>query len=276
MNNFPVEKLIPESKIVIFSPHYDDVLFGLGGYILGLTACGLRSSKQFHIQLLFSRSNYQTGSGDGNFDTSLDRIKYATGKRLLEDMNCLDELLGEHAYRYELLGERECMLREKVLADSEMEFPHGMYEDFNEADQQIFARIQKLVRSWAVCDDTALIFPLAIKEHIDHFITREAGITVARELGNELRCRIYFQEDKPYAGIQTPEEASRIEAFVESNHLEKRIYRTSPEKIVELAFKHYVSQVDDIYRTGVLQRAEQLRNLHVLANPCDCLYVFPR
>jgi hypothetical protein len=166
------------------------------------------------------------------------------------------------------------MLRGKILSDSPMEFPHGMYEDFNAEDWQIFGRIQKLARFWAGHEDTALVFPLAIKEHIDHFIAREAGITVAKELGAGLKCRIYFQEDKPYAGIQTSEEISRIKSFIESNHLEKRLYQTFPEKIVELAFKHYTSQVDDVYRLGVLQRAEQLRNDYGAADPCDCIYVY--
>jgi len=267
----PIEKVIPETKIVIFSPHYDDVLLGLGGYALELKASGLFSSKQFHVLLLFSRSNYQTGSGAGNFDTSLERIKFATGRRLLEDLNCLDELFGEHAYRYELLGERECMLRAKILADSEMEFPHGLYEHFSDEDWLIFKRIQCLVRAWAACEDTALVFPLAIKEHIDHFITREAGLTAAMELGSQMKARIYFQEDKPYAGIQTPEEAGRIQLFIEANRLEKRFYRTSPQEIVDLAFKHYTSQVEEVYRKGVLQRAQQLQDIHGLAAPCDCI-----
>ena len=60
---YSLEELIPESNIVIFSPHYDDVLLGLGGYILGLNANGLRPSKTFYVQLIFSHSNYQVGSG---------------------------------------------------------------------------------------------------------------------------------------------------------------------------------------------------------------------
>ena len=106
-NFFSPEELIPESNIVIFSPHYDDVLLGLGGYILGLNASGLRSSKTFRVQLIFSRSNYQVGSGAANYDRNLERIKFATGNRLMEDIACLDQLLGEHNYSYELLREKE-------------------------------------------------------------------------------------------------------------------------------------------------------------------------
>ncbi len=270
----PVQNVIPEANIVVFAPHYDDVLLGVGSYAIELKEHALLASKRFHILLLFSRSNYQAGSGAANFDASLERLKYATGRRLLEDLDCLDELLGEHQYRYELLGERECFLRDKAMADSEMEFPHGMYADFNEQDRHIFARLQALVRAWAGQPGTALVFPLAIKEHIDHFLAREAGITVARQLGRQALARFYFQEDKPYAGIQTVEEAARIEQFVEENDLQPRLYRCHPESIVDLAFKHYTSQVEEVYRKGVMQRAAELQALYGLEQPADRLFAY--
>jgi hypothetical protein len=267
-----IEQVIPENRIVAFMPHYDDLLFGLGNYVLELERTRQLGSKQFHILLIFSRSNYQVNSGPGNFDTSLERIKLATGRRVLEDTNCLDELLGAHTYRYELLRENECMLRAKNFADSAMEFPHGMYEDFNDEDQQVFQRLQALVETWAMQPDTALVFPLAIKEHIDHFITREAGITTAKKIKDRARASFYFQEDKPYAGIQTPEESERIQQFVRSNRLAARVYRAHPERLVELGFKHYVSQVEDIYRVGVQERSSQLQAMYKMNNPCDRLF----
>ncbi len=276
MEKTPIQEIIPEANIVVFAPHYDDFLLGIGGYVLELKAQNRLPSKIFHVLLIFSRSNYQAHSGAANFDTSLERVKYATGKRLLEDLECLDELLGEHQYRYELLGERECFLRAKAMADSEMEFPHGMYEDFSEQDTEIFERLKVCVRGWAAQEDTALVFPLAIKEHIDHFITREAGIVVAEELGSQAKASFYFQEDKPYAGIQTAEEAERIEEFVYIHRLQPRVFPYHPERVVELAFKHYPSQVEEVYRKGVMDRAEQLRSLYGMETPCDRMFVYPK
>ena len=275
MSILPIDKVIPEANLVMFSPHYDDFLLGVGGYILELKEQNLLHTKKVYILLIFSRSNYQTGSGSANFDTSLERIKYATGKRLLEDMDCIDELLGEHQYRYELLGERECFLRGKSFADSEMEFPHGMYEDFSVADKQIFDRLKAVVHSWASREDTALLFPLAIKEHIDHFIAREAGISVARELGHQARASFYFQEDKPYGGIATPEELARMEDFIRKNGLQPRVYRHHPEEVVRLAFKHYTSQVEEVYRKGVMDRSKQLLGFYNLDYPLDRIFCLP-
>lgn len=270
----PINDVIKQTNIVVFAPHFDDFLFLLGGYSVEMKRNRLLQTKNFHILLLFSRSNYLAGTGKGNFDTSLDRIKLATGKRLLEDMDCLNELLGNFNYRYELLGENECFARSKPFANSKMEFPHGMYEDFDMQDQQIFDRMQILIRKWANLKDTALIFPLAIKEHIDHFIVREAGIKVARELGNNASACFYFQEDKPYGGIADKQELERVDKFIMDNRLNPIIYINHPEKIIELGFKHYISQVEEVYREGICKRSDDLSNFYGVRFPCDRILAF--
>ena len=274
MSSMPIAEVISENNIVFFAPHYDDFLLGLGGYALALRAESLLASKKFHVVQIFSRSNYQNNGGAANYEKSLERIKYATGQRVIEELDCLDELLGAHAYRYELLGELECLLRGKRLSESEMEFPHGMFPDFAEQDWQIYARLKQAVQAWVDEPDTALVFPLAIMEHLDHFITREAGIAVAEASGPGGRAAFYFQEDKPYAGLASVEERARIEEFVALHRFEQRVYHTPADEVVALAFKHYASQVDDSYRKGVLARAEELRLLNRSTAPCDQIYRF--
>jgi hypothetical protein len=242
----------------------------LGGYINELKSAGLLSTKKFHVIIIFSRSNYLAATGAGNFDTSLDRVKLATGKRLLEDQNCNDELLGRYNYTYELLGEDECFTRQKSFADSEMEFPHGMYEDFDEKDHKIFSRMEAKIREYSRLADTALIFPTALKEHIDHFIVREAAMKVAKEQLPE--AVFYFQEDKPYGGIADEAELKRVADFVSSNQLESRTYECDPEKVIDLAFKHYVSQVEEVYKTGIRNRAAFLQKEMNAERPCDRVY----
>lgn len=265
----PVEQVIEQRRIVVFAPHFDDVLFMLGGYVHALRQAGLLGTKEFHVLVLFPRSNYLAGSGAGNFDRSLPRVKLATGQRIIEDLECLDALLGPMAYRYELAGERECFSRGKSFADSEMEFPHGMYEDFDAEDLRIFARMQARVRAYAGDADTALVFPMAIKEHIDHFIVREAAMHVLGDATVPKRAAFYFQEDKPYGGIATPEELSRMEAFIEGNGFESRVYACDPEYVIDLAFTHYISQVEDVYRAGIRNRAAALARRLGVDAPCD-------
>lgn len=266
-----VEHLITETNIVVFAPHFDDVLFMLGGYILEMKTKGLLGTKRFHVQLIFPRSNYLARTGAENSDISLDRLKLVTGKRLIEDLECLDELMGVGGYCYELATERECLARGKSLTTSEMEFPHGMYDDFDANDRAIFSRIKDRVRLWAVRQDTALVFPMAIKEHIDHFIVREAGVCVAAEFSANASSTFYFQEDKPYGGIASVEELKRIESFLANHTIEVKDYEYDAEGVITLAFKHYISQVEEVYRKGILNRAEQLRVANGSCRPCDRL-----
>jgi hypothetical protein len=251
-----IEKLIPQRHIVVFSPHYDDVLFFIGGYILGLKEQGLLSQKSFHVKIGFSRSNYQVGDGKANLDSSLDRVKYATGKRLLEDQNCLDELIGAHNYTYELLGEEEAFVRGVQYASSEMEFPYGNYDTFKSNDWAILERMKYRIKQAALQANTALIFPLSFKDHIDHFITREAAIQVAQELGKKAKATFYFQEDKPYGGIATQAELDKVEHFITQNNMTHCLYAYDPEAVIDIAFRHYTSQVEEVYATGIRQRAK--------------------
>lgn len=272
---YPIEKVINEKNIVIFSPHFDDVLFMLGGYINEMKDAKLLHTKTFHIVIIFSRSNYLAGTGDGNFDNSLDRVKMATGKRLLEDQDCNDELLGRFNYTYELSGENECFTRGKNFADSEMEFPHGMFDDFDEQDEEIFVRMKRRIAQWSMVEDVAMIFPTAFKEHIDHFIVREAAVAVANETGRHRKAAFYFQEDKPYGGISDQAELARIDSFVKENTLETRTYTCDPQKVIDLAFKHYVSQVEEVYKTGICERSRVLKEQMKSEKPCDRIYLIP-
>ena len=235
----------------------------------------LTAGKKFHIIIIFSRSNYLAGTGAGNFDNSVNRIKLATGKRLIEDLDCNDELFGSFNYSYELLGENECFTRGKSFAKSEMEFPHGMFEDFDQQDHEIFQRMKTRISEWANNSDTALVFPLAFKEHIDHFIVREAAVAIARENGREGNAAFYFHEDKPYGGIASEEELARGERFVAENKLKGHTYTCDPEKVIELAFRHYVSQVEEVYKTGIRQRANVLQQEMSASQPCDRIYLYP-
>jgi len=268
-----ISKVIPERNIIVFSPHYDDLAFFLAGYVLGLKENGIRDTKYFTNINVFSRSNYQARQDEGNKDTSLERIKYAVGNRVIEDLCCLDDLLGEYNYVYRLLGERESQVRGKVLADSDMEFSHGMYEDFDDCDWGILKRVSDIVEQLAKEEDTALVFPVAFKEHIDRFIVREAGLKIAKRGSNN--SKFYFAEDKPYAGIADKIEIKRISDFVEENRLITRAFKHYPHEMIDLVLKHYVSQVEDVYIKGIISRAQELMAIYSVNYPVDCIYVYP-
>lgn len=256
----PIKDIIVEKNIIILAPHYDDVLLTFGGYLDNLVRNNLLETKNLHVILVFSRSNYQARDDVGNMDLSLGRIKYATGIRLLEDLDCLDELLGFGNYTYHLKAERECVLRQKSWKPGEaFEFPQGTKDDFEDEEWQIYNRVRKYARELMMAENTALLIPLCIKEHIDHVIVRDAVMEVLDEPGEGRNAVVYIGEDQPYAGLADREDWKKAKSFLENIETETIDYSIDVMRKSELLFKHYTSQVEESYRRGVLDRAKQLK-----------------
>jgi len=269
-----IEEVIPESNIVCVSPHYDDFLFFLGNYVLEMKSKGFLDSKRFTNISTFSRSNYQQRDVEGNNDRGLSRVKYATGIRLIEDLECLDDLLGLHNYTYQVMGEEESKVRGKELIQGggEMEMALGSYETLEQNDWDILMRMEACISQIAASKDTAIIMPLSIKGHIDHFIVREAGARTMKRTGN--KAAFYFAEDKPYAGIMTDRDNAINDEFIARYSLIDRAFQGHPEKLLQLAYQHYPSQVDGVYDIGVNNRVEQLGQAYKTAVACDRIYKY--
>lgn len=264
-----IADVVKEKNIVVFSPHYDDFPLMMAGFILELKKEGLLQTKKFTNVNVFSRSNYQLRDIEGNQDTSLSRIKYAVGNRILEDMSCMDELFGLGNYSYRLLCEFDCQIRGKKVADSEMEFHHGTYEDLDDNDHAIIDRVRAAALEYMDLEDTALFFPAGFKEHIDHFIVREAGIKAMKSSG---RTKVYFAEEKPLSGISSKEEEQRIYDMMQQMKYEQIAFKCDPQAVTDLVFKHYVSQVEEVYRKGIFQRAKKLKSDHMSDHYLDSFY----
>ena len=264
--------IIRERNIVVFSPHYDDFPLMLAGYIFELKRKKAFSEKRFSNVNVFSRSNYQLRQIEGNKDLSLERIKYAVGNRLLEDMCCMDELLGQYSYAYRLLCEYDCSLRQKPVGEGAMETHFGTYNDFEPEDWHILNRLVDTIGEYAQNGDTALVFPIGFKEHFDHFIVREAGLKAARNGG---KAAFYFAEEKPLSGLANEADIERIHDLIQKNDLNTYAFRHHPEEVVAIVFKHYVSQVEDVYRQGVMDRSELLQAAYDTDFPVDCIYRYP-
>ena len=255
-----ISDVVTEKNIIILSPHYDDVVLTFGGYLDALVSNQLIHTKNIRIIHVFSRSNYQARDDDGNRDDSLKRIQYATGIRLLEDLNCLDDLIGHGNYTYEILAERESMMRQKSWKAGEaFELTQGSKEDFEKEDWQIYHRIKKHAPRWLIPEDCAILLPLGIKEHIDHILVREAVMDARDEMGHHTNATICFGEDQPYAGLANKNDWDKARAFINDLPITEINYRIDAERKSDLLMKHYPSQVEEIYREGVLNRADQLK-----------------
>ncbi len=256
----PITEVITEKNIVVLSPHYDDVVLTFGGYLDALVAGGLIHTKNIRIIHVFSRSNYQARDHEGNRDSSVKRIQFATGIRLLEDLNCLDDLIGHGNYIYELMAEVECMMRQKSWKEGEaFEFPQGSKADFTAADWEIYEGIKKYAPRLLSLDDTAILLPLGIKEHIDHILVREALMDAWQNIDPTARASICFGEDQPYAGHASENDWDKAKTFLDRLPVAPVNYTINAIRKSDLLMKHYPSQVEESYREGILNRADQLR-----------------
>jgi len=248
---------IGHRELIFLSPHYDDVPLIWYGLLQQVRSA--KPHAAVRIINVFSRSVYQARDDSGNRQVTMKRLQFATGVRLLEDLCCLDEILGRGGYRYELLGEDECLTRSKPLKEGEaMEFPAGTPEDFNADDHAILERLTEHCRGLLV-SEVVVFAPLGIKNHIDHVLVREALLAALRTPGLMLNAHIVLGEDLPYMGLATA--AERRETDVILARLPHAVVDIPVDAAAkcEIAFRHYVSQVEESYRTGVVNRARELQ-----------------
>lgn len=271
------EDAIAESKVIILSPHYDDVPCMLGGWLLAMRDAGKLASRRVGVLLVFSRSNYAARAGEANYDAGSERVRAITGTRLAEDCSCLDLLLGPHNYTYELGLEDECLVRGNRLSDTAFEFPHGVYEDFDAADWAILDRLEGRAGELLAMRDTAIVAPAAFREHKDHFLVREAVRRARARAVREgrLRATVYYQEDKPYAGLCGDAERDRVLAFAREEGLRGIAYAVDPRAVAGLVRECYPSQYEPIYEDGIIAAAERVAAEYGAASPLDRALAYP-
>jgi hypothetical protein len=170
------------------------------------------------------------------------------------------------------MGEEESQVRGKVFneGEGEMEMAFGSYETMDENDWGILNRMEACIAELAVSEDTAIVLPLSMKGHIDHFVVREGGVRAMK--GQEPKAAFYFAEDKPYAGLMTEEESRVNDDFIAEHALTDRAFAGYPKEILRLAYQHYPSQVDAVYDEGVLARNEQLKQIYNTDVDTDRIY----
>jgi len=255
-----INKVVTEKNIIILSPHYDDVPLIFGGYLAALVANQLISGKNIRIINIFSRSNYLSFDDEGNKDISLKRIQHVMGIRILEDLKCLDDLIGHENYSYEIKAEPESLVREKkLISDGVFEYLPGDRENFDKNDWQSHKRIKEYAKEWLTLEDTAVLLPMGIKEHVDHVLLREAVIDTRKELRDKATSTIYFGEDLPYAGLANKNDWDKIDTFFSGLTPKSINYVIDEHLKINLVIASYPTQIEDSYKEGTLKRAAKLK-----------------
>ncbi len=181
-------------KIVVLSPHRDDAAFSLG---LSMESW-LSAGHTVHVLNCFTQSAYAPFSDADSLHPN-DRISFVSATRKRED-TAWNKLLGGklHITDLDLL---DAPLRLACPVDEVLTLP---IRAGDRAVSRVAGAVAKLARN-----EFAILLPLALGGHIDHRVTRLAGLEA---LAGSLRA-VTFYEDLPYAA--RPNVAEGIPAAAE-------------------------------------------------------------
>lgn len=155
------------NKLTILSPHLDDVIWSLGGYLKSLEGvCDIRVINIFSKQTLIYEK--------------FEDPKLVSKIRKSEDRQALNRA-GITDVRY--LDIPESVLRgypvDKMFLEAEAKL-----------DDIAYRELENLLRDIINKEDVVLI-PSAFGGHVDHYITRDVAV--------DIQCTHIFYEDLPYA-----------------------------------------------------------------------------
>ena len=171
-------------KIVVISPHRDDAAFSLGLSVENWLTAG----HAVHVLNCFTRSEYAPYSDAESLHAN-DRASFVSAVRKREDI-AWAKLLGNRLKITDLdLLDAPLRLACGVEEVSTVEIRPG-----DRAMARVAGAVAKLARL-GPADTLAIVLPLAIGRHIDHRVTRQAGLEALA--GSALP--VAFYEDLPYA-----------------------------------------------------------------------------
>lgn len=181
-------------KIAVISPHRDDAAFSLG---LSIDRW-LAAKAEVHVLNCFSQSAHAPYSDVDSLHAN-DRVSFVSATRKREDL-AWNKLTGGKLHITDLdLLDAPLRLACSVGEVAALEIRPG-----DRAVARVAGAIAKLARRGFV-----LALPLAIGGHIDHRVTRQAGLQAFEEAPFPL-C---FYEDLPYAARPGEAETSEISAL---------------------------------------------------------------
>ncbi len=181
-------------KILIVSPHRDDAAFSLGLAVEAWLAAGHAVT----VLNCFTLSEYAPYSDVGSLHAN-DRQSFATAVRKREDI-AWNKLIRD-AVRFNDLDLLDAPLRLAMSLDEAMATPIR-------AGDRAVARVAGSIAKWAKAGpERAVVLPLAIGDHVDHRVAREAG----QQALAELPVPMGYYEDLPYAA--RPEAQDRMAAL---------------------------------------------------------------
>lgn len=166
------------SKILLISPHFDDIAYSLGGFML------TNRDLELEVVTCFSVSNY-CPCLDYDHVEDISRIRFEEEKRYVAQLGC----------GLTILGFKEALLRNYTLST----IFSSAVDDF-----ALTSEIYRAIKKEIIRNDTKIVFcPMGIGKHIDHLIVKKAVLNIVRE---DSRILLNFYEDLPYCGFLQQQE----------------------------------------------------------------------
>jgi len=160
------------NKVIIFSPHSDDVALSLGGAIINGYL-----GKEILVYNIFSLSKYNIINHNKNNQIKTTKIRKAEEKKAMKKMGAKVIFLN---YPESPLREKSTFLRLGEIIKKDKLF------------KEIKKNILEIINS---NKDSYFYFPLGIGKHRDHAILSEIGLDLSKNYK-----KIIFYEDLPYSG----------------------------------------------------------------------------
>ncbi len=181
----PFGSLAPSLRVAIVSPHRDDAAFSCGLLIVAL----LRADCAVTVVNLFTRSNYAV-AGCGVALDGTDRTAAVSAERRAEDARAMDTLHAAAKWKGSLTLHDFDWLDAPLRLNVETEQVLLVPLEPAELDSQVqsFAEHLSFLREFDL-----VLSPLALGDHIDHRIARDAAARVTAP-----DCLAFYQ-DLPYA-----------------------------------------------------------------------------
>lgn len=174
---------IERRRVLVVSPHFDDVPLSLGESLL---SGSLARASSVSVRVVFGRTNWTTAL-------------HPTRRRawLVSAWRRAEELAAALRFGYTF---RAAPLEEAILRTGTLD-PASYRGDADPADDPMVDRLVSMIRRWSGVSDVVLV-PAGLGGHLDHRLVATAGVRCHRGGVAE----VAFYEDRPYTAYLGEEE----------------------------------------------------------------------
>lgn len=178
-------------KIVVISPHRDDVAFSLSLAVAGW----LQQGHEVEVVCCFTQTAYAPLAAAA--PQGPERVKWISALRQGEDEAWADAILRLSGRPLNNSAKGKLRMVDRTLRDAPLRLGVAIERVCSTAPKAGDAVGHIIATYIAGCGPQALLLPLAVGTHVDHVTARDAGICALRALRSECACAFY--EDLPYA-----------------------------------------------------------------------------